>query len=1323
MEKFLKGSIFLVLFSLVSLGVDATTYYVNATTGNNAANGLTAGTAWRTIEYALTRPLSSGDILQLSADTFTENGPLNIPVGVSLFGSGVTQTVIQANASYFFNYTGSEDYNQHFLIQVSSGAYTVGNQTLKDFTIEGGPNTSTRQLHGGIYVKNRGSVTVENINVRYTNFCAIWFYDVKNSVMRNVSTLDCSWGSTGWASGAIQLANLENVELDDLDINEARGYGLKGLPHEATYLNLKIHSSRFSVNPDGLWQDGLAPNITLELWASAFPGCEIYDNYFDNTLSLVYPAGAPYNQPSGLKVYNNTFDILPPSRANGDGYGMECSINDVEIYGNHFNGGGRGIASFMGHKHYNWNIHHNIFNGLSSYYPTSAIFLSGGQPTGPKDGGVIGLTIANNTMEMTGSSTLSLYNAGYESETSGVVIKNNLVINNSSGGQEFGSNKVIRLADIATMTPPDMTNNDFYNISSAGDAGSLTNNLNVNPSITASGTKPTPYYTLTSNSTSLIDAGVNMGYPYLGSGPDIGAYEFSSSSSIPVTGVALSPSNLSLSVGANSPLTKTITPSNATNQNVTWSSSNTSIATVNSAGVVTGVAAGSATITVTTVDGNKTATSAITVTASSGNNVVLNPEFDSGSTNWTLGDWTGPTGGPAGNALSLVQGAGLSGSNAAYIDVVNTHTDVWRLQLYQTLSSFVLQVGKTYEISFMAKAQSPRTIGANIRGNTTNAEYWNTNATPVNLTTTAQNFGPYTYTCNNGGVTGEASFSIAFFLAGNTINDVWIDKVSVKDISNVAVTSVSVSPTTATLAVGATSQLTKTISPANATNQNITWSTSNASVATVNSAGVVSGVSAGTATITVTTQDGSFIATSNITVNSNSVVTIVDNAVLGSGTNQHNYTGAGWTHAATVPAFLNSTLSYSNTTNNAVTLSFTGNKIEWYTEKKNTHGIAAVSIDNGTEVNVDLYAATAQQQLLVYTSPALSEGTHSFKIRVTGTKNAASTNFYAIHDYVKVYSAGVAVTGVSVSPTTATLTIGGITTQQLTKLITPGNATNQNVTWTTTNPGVATVNTSGLVTAVGAGIATITATTEDGSFTGNSTVTVNTTTTVDNAVLGTATNQHNYTGAGWTHAATVPAFLNSTLSYSNTTNNAVTLSFTGNKIEWYTEKKNTHGIAAVSIDNGTEVTVDLYAATEQQQLLVYTSPILSQGTHSFKIRVTGTKNAASTNFYAIHDYVKIYSSSGGGEGGRIASYTSSEMNEEQLVAYPNPVKRGEILHLTIPEGTSEVKMIDPMGRVHPVRQQVIDRKIEISTSILSTGMNFIQYRNRKGLKHAKIVIE
>lgn len=84
---------------------------------------------------------------------------------------------------------------------------------------------------------------------------------------------------------------------------------------------------------------------------------------------------------------------------------------------------------------------------------------------------------------------------------------------------------------------------------------------------------------------------------------------------VPVTGVTLDQGTLTLTAGgASGTLTATVAPANADNKNVTWESSNTAVATV-ADGVVTPVAAGTATITVRTVDGGHTATCTVTVNA------------------------------------------------------------------------------------------------------------------------------------------------------------------------------------------------------------------------------------------------------------------------------------------------------------------------------------------------------------------------------------------------------------------------------------------------------------------------------------------------------------------------------------------------------------------------------------------------------------------------------------------------------------------------------------------------------------------------------------
>jgi len=111
--------------------------------------------------------------------------------------------------------------------------------------------------------------------------------------------------------------------------------------------------------------------------------------------------------------------------------------------------------------------------------------------------------------------------------------------------------------------------------------------------------------------------------------------------SVPVTGITLTKKTLTLIAGQNETLTFTIAPDNAANKNVTWTSSNNTVATVAN-GKVTAVAAGTATITVKTVDGNKTDTCQVTVTAPSGSIMSLPPMKDQFSDYFLMGNIFNP---------------------------------------------------------------------------------------------------------------------------------------------------------------------------------------------------------------------------------------------------------------------------------------------------------------------------------------------------------------------------------------------------------------------------------------------------------------------------------------------------------------------------------------------------------------------------------------------------------------------------------------------------------------------------------------------------------
>ena len=148
--------------------------------------------------------------------------------------------------------------------------------------------------------------------------------------------------------------------------------------------------------------------------------------------------------------------------------------------------------------------------------------------------------------------------------------------------------------------------------------------------------------------------------------------------------------------------------------------------------------------------------------------------------------------------------------------------------------------------------------------------------------------------------------------------------------------------------------------------------------------------------------------------------------------------------------------------------------------------IAAITPDNATDKSVT-WESSAPGVATVDTSgkvTAVAPGTAT--ITVTTTDGGFTDTCQ-----VTVTAATVPVSGVTLSQNQASLYYNRTpNTLTLTATVAPANATNQNVTWASSDPSVATVDAAGKVTAVAPGTATITATTVDGGFTAICTVTV-----------------------------------------------------------------------------------------------------------------------------------------------------------------------------------------------------------------------------------------
>ena len=256
------------------------------------------------------------------------------------------------------------------------------------------------------------------------------------------------------------------------------------------------------------------------------------------------------------------------------------------------------------------------------------------------------------------------------------------------------------------------------------------------------------------------------------------------------------------------------------------------------------------------------------------------------------------------------------------------------------------------------------------------------------------------------------------------------DLTSTKPAAPVAVSSVGLNSTSITLKNIRNYKLTATVSPSNASNKTITWTSSNGNVAKVDQNGNVTAVNEGTATITAKSNNGK-TATCKVTVINPASV-----AVSSVGLNSTSITLKNIRNYK-----LTATVSPSNASNKTIT---------WTSSNSN---VARVDVNgNVTAVNAGTATITAKSN---------NGKTTTCKVTV-------------------INPASVAVSSVGLKSST---TIVKGKTEKLTATVSPSNASNKAVTWTSSNSNVARVDANGNITAVNAGTATITAKSNNGKIT------------------------------------------------------------------------------------------------------------------------------------------------------------------------------------------------------------------------------------------------
>ena len=607
-------------------------------------------------------------------------------------------------------------------------------------------------------------------------------------------------------------------------------------------------------------------------------------------------------------------------------------------------------------------------------------------------------------------------------------------------------------------------------------------------------------------------AGEGTGTGEGGSGADGGDQP----TNVPVTGVTVTPNAIPMWVGTDTSFTVNVSPEGATNKNWTSSTSNASIASLSGKSTIHAVAPGTAIITVTTEDGKKTATITVTVTQQVGEirlsadkttlkvggtakvtaNVLPENASNKGVT-FTSSHSTVATVDANGNVQAASAGtttitATAADGKGAYgtitIKVEDMATGV-------TLSPTSKEL-KVNETAQLAASVLPATANQGIKFTSSDETVATVSETGL-VTARKEGTAVITATAADG---SEKSASCTIKVGATAVD--------------VPVTGITLDQPEITIEVlKDAKQLKATVEPANATNKDVVFSSSNTNVAVVSNTGLVTAINNGTATITVTSKEnpsimakclvkvGAPVLVTDVTVQPAELNLKTDGtyqlsvSVLPSNADERGVTfESSNTAVATVSASGLITAKGPGTATITVTAKDSSGKKATCTVTV-TQPVKGVTVspssvviqkDNVQKLTASVVPENATNKKLIYKSSNETVAVVSNDGIITARSEGWATITVCSEENQAIYGTCTVKVGLPVYVTKITLDTTNVTmwagaTRQLGVSIEPANADIKTVTYGSSNPDVATVSSNGLITAKKKGTATITVTATDGS--------------------------------------------------------------------------------------------------------------------------------------------------------------------------------------------------------------------------------------------------
>lgn len=527
--KRLQVIVYGLMIGLAPVSAVGADYYVSPTGSDDAGAGAQAS-PWKTLAYAASQ-VPANSTIHLTEGTIVETEISNFPLGTSVIGAGSDKTTLK--------WAGQTDlYGGAW--RFDSEGPVDGNHTISDMTIDGDNVSGFKAIN----IRYRNNVVIERVVIQNCDKAAMqisgergpdwpanWYTEptsfVKGFVLRDSEIYECGRTESYGAGGAILIQVVEGAQIYNCRmINEQKqAYGIKGWDGRGFFKGGKIYNNyfRLAAYTSGAWAGS---SFAIEL-KTPFDDVEVHNNFSYNAFSFVWPHKDSYPKRT-VNIHHNT--IIN----SGTEFAIEAALPNAEIAYNYLdNCRVWGIAAWKATKATgadsaaSWNrdnlyIHHNIIQNKEVESFQTLVNLAADYAENTR--------ILNNTF-VTSASFMFIW--GPDNTYRNIDIRNNLLI-------DVG--KMIYVRDATNLeidgltirnnlrVDPEMNTQWWYNFGSATvstvDTMSASDMLAPSNPLEWSGEKPQQYYMPKSDAGSIIDKGVDVGFPYQGSAPDIGAYEY-----------------------------------------------------------------------------------------------------------------------------------------------------------------------------------------------------------------------------------------------------------------------------------------------------------------------------------------------------------------------------------------------------------------------------------------------------------------------------------------------------------------------------------------------------------------------------------------------------------------------------------------------------------------------------------------------------------------------------------------------------------------------------------------------------------------------------